>query len=417
MKQALQSFFKGWHVLDITGFILLIFSAIVLPFSWELATRVLIVLVLNTLIKLIVFRRIGNPSLERWARWTLWLGVSFYAVYVVSLIYTEHTYAGLSFLLRKAPLLLFPLCALLVDTGHIKNTHRRLLCYFFTASLLVKFLIRVGIKVFVQHSYSFISSFDPVHHTYMALYLMFALVFLYSEWCTFRQELPKAVKVLIPVAAVFLLCYVVFVMSRTGIAGVVVIGAAVIAHQIFVKKHVRDGLIAMIVIAAIGVSVYLWLPENYRRVSRTLEEVGKGDKSDMRFFIMESAVEMIGDNMPFGLGVGDRDSVMLAYYKTKDVEYAITANYNPHNMYLDALLVVGIPGLALMLAILVVPAVVAFRRWDLTMLGFLFTVAFSGLFEAILDRQMGIMFTGLFFAFLCASADKEGQESVKELQE
>ncbi|MBO4307812.1 MAG: O-antigen ligase family protein [Bacteroidales bacterium] len=414
MKQALQSFFKGWHILDITGFILLALCAVVLPFSWLLSTRVLIVLAFNTLAKLIVFHRVGNPSLERWACWTLWLGVSFYAVYVISLIYTENINDGLSFLLRKAPLLLFPLCALLVDTGHIKSRHRRLLCYFFTASLLVKFLIRVGIKVFVGHSCNFLSSFDPVHHTYMALYLMFALVFLYSEWCTFRRDLPKAVRMMIPVTAALLLCYVVFVMSRTGIAGIVVIGAAVIAHQIFVKKHVRDGLIAMIVIAAVGFSVYHWLPENYRRVSKTLEEVGTGDKSDIRFFIMESAVEVIGDNMPFGLGVGDRDSVMLAYYKTKDVGAAVTSNYNPHNMFLDALLVVGIPGLALMLAILAVPAVMAFRRWDILMLGYLFAVAFSGLFEAILDRQMGIMFTGLFFAVLCATAHKEEGEPAKE---
>jgi hypothetical protein len=37
----------------------------------------------------------------------------------------------------------------------------------------------------------------------------------------------------------------------------------------------------------------------------------------------------------------------------------------------------------------------------------LFSFAFSGLFEALLNRQMGIMFLGLFWLILMASEGKE----------
>ena len=61
----------------------------------------------------------------------------------------------------------------------------------------------------------------------------------------------------------------------------------------------------------------------------------------------------------------------------------------------------------LLLALLGVPAFMAWRRRDFIAMSLLFSFAFSGLFEALLNRQMGIMFLGLFWLILMASEEKE----------
>ena len=97
---------------------------------------------------------------------------------------------------------------------------------------------------------------------------------------------------------------------------------------------------------------------------------------------------------------------MLAkIYEETGEDYAIQAQYNSHNIYLDAMLTMGIPGLLLLLAALAVPTVMAWRRRDFILMSLIFSFAFSGLFEAILNRQMGIMFVGLFWMILLASQE------------
>ena len=71
------------------------------------------------------------------------------------------------------------------------------------------------------------------------------------------------------------------------------------------------------------------------------------------------------------------------------------------------MLTMGIPGLVLLLSFFAVPAVAAWRRGDIVLLSYVFAVAFSGLFEALLNRQMGIMFVALFCCLVCTNEEVE----------
>lgn len=403
IKDSVKGVFGGMKPLEMSEFVLMGLMAIVLPYDWQLVMWLLPLLVVNTIARIFAARRIGNPSLSKGARWALWLMVAFFAYQLVSMLYSVNQANGWDMILRRLPLLLFVLCALTADSGYLMRSRLRVLMWLFTLSLTVKFIIRFIVVLAVSHKFVFASSFDPVHHTYVAMYLMFVLGFLYDEWLNRRKDMSRTVQLLFSLVVLIMLAYLVMVLSRTGIAGLVVMVFAIIAYHLFCLKEVRRGMLMLAAVAVVGTGVYFMLPDSARRITKTLTEVSDGDTSDARFLIFSSSLEGIGQNMPFGTGIGDKEEVLAEIYKAKGKDFTIEKQYNSHNIYLDATLTMGIPGLLLLLAALAVPAVMAWRRRDFILMSLVFSVAFSGLFEAILNRQMGIMFIGLFWMILLAS--------------
>ena len=403
IKDSVNNIFGGMKPLEMSEFVLLGLMTIVLPYDWQLVMWLLPLLVVNTIVRIVAARRIGNPSLPKGARWALWLMVAFFAYQLVSMLYTVNQADGWDMILRRLPFLLFALCPLAADSGYLSRGRVRVLMWIFTLSLTVKFFIRFIIMLSESHKFVFAESFDPVHHTYMAMYLMFVIGFLYSEWLNHRKEMSRTVLLLFCLVVLIMLAYLVMVLSRTGIAGLVVIVFAIIAYHIFGLKEVRRGLLMLAAVAVVGTGVYFMLPDSSRRLTQTFEEMSEGDTSDARYLIFGSSLKGIGQSLPWGVGIGDKNDVLAKIYEETGEDYAIQAQYNSHNIYLDAMLTMGIPGLLLLLAALAVPTVMAWRRRDFILISLIFSFAFSGLFEAILNRQMGIMFVGLFCMILLAS--------------
>lgn len=409
MKEKMTLFFKGMKPFEISLFIVLGLTVVVLPFSWVLSTWMLGLLVVNSCVLAVVSRRFGNPSLQKWARWSLWLLVAFYLLQVVSLIYTANMKEAGTMLMHRLPLLIFPLCCLMCDTAFLTRDRQRMLVWLLTGSLVVKFFIRLVYILCTSHKIVFSSTFDPVHHSYMAMYLLFVLGFLYSEWFYHRNEMKKWMLWSLGIIAAVIMAYIVLVLSRAGIAGLVLLVGMIIIHLIFRAKEVRLGLIALALALTAGIGVFFLLPESSRRLTKTFEEMSEGDTSDARYLIFGSSMKAIGQSLPFGVGIGDRSDVLAQIYEETGEEYAIKAQYNSHNIYLDAMVTMGIPGILLLLAVFVVPAVGAYKRRDFITLSLIFSIAFSGLFEAVLNRQMGVVFMGLFWFILMAGEKKSGE--------
>lgn len=411
MRQIIVGFFKGMKPLEVSEYIVLGLTAIVLPFSWVWSTWLLGLLVVNTVALAVANRRLGNPGLPDWARWSLWLLVAFYMLQIVSLIYTSNMKDAGTMLMHRLPLLLFPLCCLVCDTAFMTRNRQRVLVWLLTGSLVVKFFIRLVYMLCTYHKIVFNSAFDPVHHSYMAMYLLFVLGFLYSEWFCHRNGMKKWMLWVLGVIAAATIAYIVLVLSRAGIAGLVLMVGMVVIHLVFRAKEIKLGLIALALALAAGIGVFFLLPESSRRLTQTFEEMSEGDTSDARYLIFGSSMKAIGQSLPFGVGIGDRNDVLAAVYEETGEEYAIKAQYNSHNIYLDAMLTMGIPGILLLLAVFIVPAVGAYKRRDFITLSLICSIAFSGLFEAVLNRQMGVVFMGLFSFILLAAGDKETEQA------
>lgn len=395
--------FKDLKPLQISEFLILGLSVALLPYSWVLTIYAMCLLAINTLARIAVERKVGNPMLSKWGVWCMWLMIAFFLYHIVSLLYTENMEVARELIIRRLPLIVFPLCCLAVDMSYLSRNRVRMLMWLFTAALVVKFFVRLVFVIATCHKLVLSSTFDPVHHTYMAMYLMFAMGFLYSEWFTHRGEMSKALLVSTYVSMLVVAAYIFFVMSRTGVLGLALMFLAVVAHQLFVVKNIKFGLLVFVAGLLLGGSVFLLLPDGNRRVTNTLEELSEGNTSDARYYIMGSSVKAIKENMPLGVGIGDGRDVLGKVYEDSGEEFAIKAQYNSHNIYLDVLLTLGIPGLLLLLSLLTVSVVYALRQRDIVLLSLLFALAFSGLFEAVLNRQMGLLFAGMFWMILIPS--------------
>ena len=402
-----ERMFDGITVLEGVEYALLLMMTVVLPYDWQLMMWLLPLFVVNAAVRVAVARRVGNPALGKGARWTLWLLVAFYVYQLVSMLYSSNHADGWDMIVRRLPMLVMPVCLLCVDTKYFDSEKRRALMWVFTLSLTVKFLFCFVRMLVVHHGFVFSSTFDAVHHSYVSLYLLLAMGFVYSEWLKFNGSEHRAMRCVLYAIAIMLAAYMVIVVSRAGIAAMAVMLVAMVLHQFFGLHETRRGMVMVAAFAICGVSAYFLLPDNMRRLTKTFDEMTEGDTSDARYLIFGSSLKAIGESMPFGVGIGDKNDVLAEVYEDTGNDKFIAAQYNSHNIYLDAMLTMGIPGLVLLLSFFAVPAVAAWRRGDIVLLSYVFAVAFSGLFEAIMNRQMGIMFVALFSCLVCMNEEVE----------
>ena len=383
---------------------------VLLPFDWHPLLWLMTLLLLVVLVCMVKERHIGNHSLSSPARWTLWLIVTYFLYQAISLTYSTNIDQGINLLLRRFPLLLMPLLFLAADTSYLSRARLRNLMYAFTVSLIFKFFICLIIMFVCHRSNAFGSQFDPIHHAYIAMYLLLAMGFLYHEWLLLPTTTPRWQRTSLIIAELLLAIYVVMVASRSGIVIMALMFIAIVLHQIFTLKNIRQGLLTLIAGVAVATLTFALLPSGTHRLAQTVIEASEGDKSDIRYTIYSSSLTAISRNLPFGVGIGDCNETMMDIFDEvggDDGDYCLQSQFNSHNIYLDSALATGIPGLALLLALLIVPAVEALRRRDIIMLSFLLVFAISGMFEAILNRSIGIYFFALFAPLLLGAAKQD----------
>ena len=93
---------------------------------------------------------------------------------------------------------------------------------------------------------------------------------------------------------------------------------------------------------------------------------------------------------------------MLAkYYEDDGHEWP---DLNTHNIFLDSLLSLGLPGLLLLLAMLALPTVDGYQKHDFELMTLMLAITVSGMFESVLSRQMGLLFIVPMWYAIASSA-------------
>lgn len=392
----MQLVFSELSLLEKVELVLLCLMIIVLPLNWHLSLWLLPFVLFNALIRTLIYQRhFGNPILIKESKIIFYLIITLFCCQVFSLFYTSNYAYGVDILFRRLPLLLFAVFPLLFDTSYLSKDHIRLLLWALTVSLVAKFLYRFVITFYLHHKIVYSNDFDPMHHTYIAMYLLFVLGFLYSEWLNRYEMWSKYVRFIFIVIVLLLLIYLILLSSRTGILVLILMSIAVVMHQIFVIKDKFRGLLILVIFFSVGIGVFSLLPEKAHRLTQTVEEIKKGNAKDLRFSLYKCSYKLIIYNLPLGVGIGDCNDELLRTYKETNNQEALEAQCNSHSIYLDIALTTGIPGILLLLALFVFSAIKAFRAHDIIMLSFVVCVGLTGMFESLLNRQMGIMFIGL----------------------
>lgn len=403
---------KGMKWYNTLQFIVLCLAVALVAVDWGIGLWATVTFAIVTVVKIVAEKRVGNPSLDTPMRVALLAVVAYWLCNVVSMLYSEDMTGAMDIVFRKAIMLIAPICVLLSDTSYIKQGHIRAVFY--------ALLLAVG-GLFV---YDWITgSFEEKNHSYVSLYILPTVAFIYFELVEHRQTLPLWWRLALYAAAMMTIVFLIYIDSRAGILCLYGIELLCGLHLALKYRWWKGALLALMLVG-ITFTAEKKLPNHNSRltmapvvaVEPAAESVTAdyeehiedtpvplyGKYYDARMAINVTALKTIADSPVFGYGVGDYDTVLIERYGTEGYQSLKEWHNNAHNQYTETALAVGVVGLLVMVWWLVMPLYIVWRRktafWEVLSLTVI--VMFCLLFESILERQMGMQFVALLYAIM-----------------
>ncbi len=346
----------------------------------------------------------------------------FYLVYLFGCIYTENVDQATRYLEYKLSFLFLPI---LFSFKLKQDLSLKLTFKFFVISLFLLQLIQLfysfnnfinskNINFFLSSAFSFLH-----HPTYFSSYLIIAIGVLMKF---FRKLISKQL-------FIFLISYfllgVLLSMSLSSLLLLVILSTIYTFRILYYKiKPLYFKLLVLIsplILYALlnyapFVSEQFLASKRYVKeyVSNPKEFVSEKDFHDggniVRLIIWTASFYEIIDH-PFGVGTGNVDIYLGKRLKDFDQDEMIAFNYNPHNQYLQTTLEIGVIGLFVLLLFFLKIFLLVIKRRDLILGLLILTLAFSSLFESMLQRQSGIVFYSFWICLLVVYSNRLNSSS------
>ena len=129
----------------------------------------------------------------------------------------------------------------------------------------------------------------------------------------------------------------------------------------------------------------------------------KGEKlnsSTERIAFWVGGLHVFKDNWKLGVGTGDLKSSCIEEYKRLNFEYGVKEFNNMHCQYLQTGIMLGIPGLLLLILMWVYPFFKSLFRREILYASFLLIIIINALTASLLTAS-GVLFYAFFNAFYC----------------
>ena len=356
----------------------------------------------------------------------LWPWFVFYLLFAISYFYSENKDQSAFDLKTKLAYVLLPL----IVGGGIILTARQKTIESILLSLIVGVvfaavisLIDATIVWYPDHYYyaffyhHLVRKLDP-NAVYTAWYTIFSIsLVLFMPWQHYFQGKYKVLKIPLATfllvfffllsARMFILLFLLFIIPyflkksfsniRRGLAVTVI--TIVCLYGLFrvvdsTNNPIRNRYHAMIY----GNQAYAWL-DDY-----TWVEEARFDNVTLRIFLWRLGIENIAERKAWLTGVGNGDVHLVLVekmreYKVQNIDNPDISkrpgfyNANLHNMFIQTLVMIGIPGLAVFLAISILPLFFIHKvRPYQPFLVFHITSVLFMMQEAVLQTQAGIFF-------------------------
>lgn len=330
----------------------------------------------------------------------------------ISVLYSDNLQEGLFRLEVKLSLMLIPLAlsgSLVRDypKARVQTILLSFLAGVFASSVFL--LMYAAIHSFKAPSPSYwnYTGFSVVFHpSYFSIYLLFAsaiLLFYLS-----KEKIKLAVVLLLAFFALIM----VFINSKSGFIGLFMLYASAFVYFLIRKPFNRRNLFYLAIPIMVFCSGLLLLPSATNRIKETVTtaEIVSGQKIDnqggypsstsMRLKIWRTALTLASEHPLAGVGIGDVQSALDAKYRDLSMTLAYTKHLNAHNQFLQTSIAIGIPSLLILLLILLIPFISAWKSRDWLFGFFLALMAVNFLFESMLEAQAGVVFFVFFYVLL-----------------
>lgn len=213
----------------------------------------------------------------------------------------------------------------------------------------------------------------------------------------------------------FFSIFVVLLSGRTHIF-VLILGAMAYSAYLVSKKH--NIILALLAAAGIGVVILctaLLFPTSRERFKRAINYQGQygldreWGEQQMRPLIWDCVLKRFAEAPILGTGTGDVQADLQSCYVENDYVSLLIfepQRFNAHNEFFELTLGLGLPGLALFLATLVLAFRHAIRNGNVLYGTFLAIIIISCMTESIFEKHQGVVFFTFFNALLFYQCDK-----------
>jgi len=417
VKQSFTTL-SGWERAE---FAILTTLTVALTIDWRVSMWLMALLVLVSLAWHIAAKgeetngAVTTGTGEKGARWICYSTLAFFAINLIGAIRSRDLACGMEDVTTKLSLLVLPLLALLKlsprgrSRSRLSAHHIRLLLYVLWAALLLQLAVWLTVAVIRYSQGTPVAAlmgenFAAEHHSYLALYILVAMAFAASEIMRQCQQYRQlhAREWMLLASELALTLFVVLMDSRAGIVVILLLTVIMLVDYADTTHRWKGVVLFSLLIIGGSVLVYQSLPKEYRRFDNTIKRFKDGDPVDIRSQLAECVWETAESHWVLGLGNGDAQAELRSHYLNHDLQEAYDNNIGPHNQYLTTLLECGLLGTVLLMAMLLMPAIVACRkrmkRSDSRQVVLIIAVTASIIFfESMLGRASGVMFIAFIY--------------------
>ncbi|MCD4745756.1 MAG: O-antigen ligase family protein [Bacteroidales bacterium] len=390
-------------------FLLLVFF---MPLYKKVVPFIIALLVLNWLIEgkyKYKFQLIINNRY----RFYILLFSSIYLIYLIGLIYSSNFQYAFFDIEVKLSLLIFPLIFSTIDDVFLTKRKIKYLFAGFIAGCLVGTLVSFGNAIYNFYQsgslHEFYYSRLPFFHhpSYFAMYLNFSIALLiYNLWKNYH-DLSKLKIVLFIILILYFQLFIILLSSKAGIISLIILLIVSVIYVFIKKSSFIIGFILMLFLSCIFIFLKV-LPYPAQRLETAGKILQKSDTilkdtnegTGERILIWRSSLEIMKNNIFFGVGTGDVKDALIEKYNDNKIQLAIEKKLNAHNQYLQTFITLGLFGFLVLALILLLPLIYAIKQTDYIYIVFLIIMIFNLLVESMFETQAGVIYYAFFNSFL-----------------
>ena len=333
--------FRGLKPFQLSEYILLIAYAFVIPFSWRIATYVMIAIFVTTILRGIFEEGFKTNQAQYNNRFIYFISIAFWLIYAISFLYSENTFEARILIGRKLSFLLFPIFFLCSNLSYLNERRVRTILYFFVIGILTLFfvnLIWAGYDILFG-DFKVHRLYDPyflekgtgsIHHTYISIYACLGVIFCFKELFSKTKPITKLFNIF---AIISLISFTIISKSRAGLICIVLTFTIILIWLIFIKKKWGIGIYFGIIMLSVTISCSIVFKKSVSRVIETINNLQNIEREDRRIGIYKGYKDLLLDKFWFGVGAGDRSEETLKSYIRKKEE--IISKIKPINNYTE----------------------------------------------------------------------------------
>ena len=331
----------------------------------------------------------------------------FYILLGIGALWSENSDAAGFDMEVKMSLFIFPLLGSFI---FLSKKELELIFYAFLLGLVLSVISNFSLAFFAYLETSAIDAFfyinlsKGIHPSYLSFYVVLGIVL--SLIGLFQSHAGSLSRYGWGVLLIVLFGYNILLLSKIGIIAATVFVLFYIIRRMVKEKKYAQGFI---VLAAIGMAFYVSYQKSpYVRLRVNEVLIGLESKdgkinngtTGIRVKIWKEALHLIAEQPVFGYGTGDVKDELMIRYKAKGISSAYENRFNAHNQFLQTGIALGLLGLLIFLALLLLPLISGVKTNNAYIVGFMVLSLIYMFPESVLENQAGTIFFGLFYTLL-----------------